>query len=378
MPHPSAHDGEVLVIGAGFTGAITAILLHRAGVPVRLFDATAAYPNAFRAEKLEADQSRLLAACGLLDVVVTPGSRIRKVESLRGSVWRTREHDGHHGIRYGDTVNRLRGEATARVGLDQRRVVGVDGDERCCRVRLADGRVVVGRLAVLASGSATLLRRAGVDSTTATMTSLTFGFDAVPAGGNPAPACNHHSPAPHRDGVHYATVFPIDDAVRVNLFTAWGPDEPRVAEVVGDPISALGRLCPRLYERCPPLAAASRVQVARTDYHRVASAPPGLVVLGEAYQSVAPATGMGLGKCLTDALVLARHLPGWLRAGRVDSASIRSFYSDPEKARVDDTARDAWRWFHDSVHGRSLRSLLRRAASSTFAFLGSKRRGAGC
>ena len=97
-------------------------------------------------------------------------------------------------------------------------------------------------------------------------------------------------------------------------------------------------------------------------------------MIGEAYQSVSPATGTGLSKCLTDIHVLLRHLAMWRQHDCVPGSAIDAFYQDPEKVAADDRSRDGWRWFYDCAHGRSLRAHLRRSgllhAANRIAMMG--------
>ena len=361
---PGTHSPPVIVVGAGFAGCLAALRLHAQGHRVRVIDQGDACTAVFRAEKLEPEQVEGLRALGAWDAVRGCLTAVSEVGSFRDGAIERRCYEDHFSMRYPDLVNALRGCVAERIGIDVQRVTDLAAHEGLAKVRLASGEEHTARLCVLATGSATTLARVGLPvELDEQVTSLNLGFDVRLRGdGRRVPeAFNYHSSAPHRDGVHYVTFFPMGELVRVNAFTAWRADDARIRRLSAHPVETLHELLPRLRELYGDFECVSKVRSARTRYHRVADAMAGIVAIGEAYQSVSPATGMGLTRCVTDVQALERHVAQWPQHAPVSAEQIRAFYADPTKVAIDTEARDGWRWFCDSVHGRSLKWRLKRS-----------------
>ena len=75
---------------------------------------------------------------------------------------------------------------------------------------------------------------------------------------------------------------------------------------------------------------------------------PGVILLGDAFQSVCPSTGTGLSKVLVDVQTLLHLVPKWLQTAGMNSSKIREFYSDEHKQKTDE----------DSLHGALYRRNL--------------------
>ena len=86
--------------------------------------------------------------------------------------------------------------------------------------------------------------------------------------------------------------------------------------------------------------------------------------MGDACQSVCPATGTGLGKVLTDVDVLCRtHIPTWLETPGMRAEKIASYYNDARKIACDGSSlRDA-EYRRRFITDRSLRWRVHRASS---------------
>ena len=367
---------DIVVVGGGFAGSVLTAALQTAGFDTLTIDRAERYPDAFRSEKLEPDQSKLLRRFDLLDKVCTPDGELKQVDTYERGRVLTCHYEDHYSIRYDDTVNTLREVARDKTRWTNARVEEIYSDARGVTARTTDGDEVSGKLCVVASGRPSLLAQSGVEvDRDPGLTSLTFGFDVEAGGDEPLRAFNYNSESPGRDHAHYATLFPIGDAWRFNVFTSWSLDEKRTRLFARQPVESLYDLFPRMQEFTGPLRATTRVQLGHTVWHRVRQpSPDGVVVIGEAYQSVSPATGTGLSKCLTDIHVLLRHLAMWRQHDCVPGSAIDAFYQDPEKVAADDRSRDGWRWFHDCAHGRSLRAHLRRSgllhAANRIAMMG--------
>ena len=163
--------------------------------------------------------------------------------------------------------------------------------------------------------------------------------------------------------MNFLTLFRIGGAMRANLFTMWSPKEARVREILQDPLLALRRLCPGVEHDTGELRIGSRVQAVPTSYHRLEGVQrPGVVVVGEEFQSVSPATGTGLDKVLTDVGVLCRrHVPEWMSTPGMGVDKIGRFYRDPAKRRIDERSRAEWAHSYD-LTSRPQSARLRRYA----------------
>jgi 2-polyprenyl-6-methoxyphenol hydroxylase-like FAD-dependent oxidoreductase len=76
---------------------------------------------------------------------------------------------------------------------------------------------------------------------------------------------------------------------------------------------------------------------------------PGMVLVGDAFETSCPVTGTGTDKVFTDVERLCNvHIPNWLATDGMDETKIAAFYDDPVK-----TACDAW----SSAKAYSFRSV---------------------
>jgi 2-polyprenyl-6-methoxyphenol hydroxylase-like FAD-dependent oxidoreductase len=214
-------------------------------------------------------------------------------------------------------------------------------------VVLGDGRVLSARLVVVATGpnetltaSLGMRRREGRPA----LQTQSFGFDLARVDGRPFPFDGCNVRGRPGDGVDFVTLFRIGATMRVNLFTVWDADDPRGREVVAAPVATLEQLFPGLTAHTGPLLATGRVQACPTHHHRLEGVEQsGVVVVGDAFQTVSPATGTGLDKVLTDVDVLCRdHLPRWLATPGMGPDKVAAFYADPRKRRVDRRSHQEW------------------------------------
>src|SRR5215472_10274924 len=72
-----AFDCDVLIVGAGPSGLVLALLLARRGVRVQILDKTASPGTTSRALAVQARTLEFYAQIGLADTVVARGRRIR-------------------------------------------------------------------------------------------------------------------------------------------------------------------------------------------------------------------------------------------------------------------------------------------------------------
>jgi 2-polyprenyl-6-methoxyphenol hydroxylase-like FAD-dependent oxidoreductase len=65
---------------------------------------------------------------------------------------------------------------------------------------------------------------------------------------------------------------------------------------------------------------------------------PGVVVIGDAYQTPCPSTGLGFTKVFTDVDVLSDCIPEWLSTPGIGTDKIARYYNDTRKISIDDFA----------------------------------------
>lgn len=355
---------DIVVVGAGFSGSIIGIKAHDLGLKVRVLDANPYYPNHFRAEKLEDDQCEALASLDLIDLVQPAGSpAIDEVYTFTGDNRTVSRYRSHRGIHYADTVNSFREALSDRGILDIQTASGIQDGPEASQVILNGRSNLQARLVVVASGMAAALRRALelTYSGTERLSSTTFGFDIEPASGDnfPWPAFNFR-PDTFVQGLQYITFFPVGGRTRANLFTCWKPSDEQARRLKLDVSRELRKLFPNIETHIGPFRISSEVESYSTRYYRYdIDHLTRTVLVGDAFQSVNPADGVGLSKCLTDAQALLDALPKVYEepSARMD---LKSYYESPRKREVDRTALERWRWSNELATSQSLRTKFKK------------------
>ena len=358
---------DIVVVGGGFAGLCASWLLSSSGCDVTVVERSETCRPCFKAEKLEPYQSRLMREFGLLAERRPLGPPIGEIGIRRGERRRVQSVGEQYGIRYHDTVNQIRRVVAERVPIRMGTVEDVQTGPDVQVVRLRDGSAIRARLVVLAAGGSALAERLGMRRRVVPgLRTLSLGFDVERTDGSEFTfrGFNFAPGRPERHRVNFLTLFRIDGVMRANLFTMWSPKEASVRELLDEPMRALRRLCPGLEQDTGALAVSGRVQAVPTTYHRLDGVErPGVVVVGEEFQSVSPATGTGLDKVLTDVAVLCRdHVPRWLGTPGMRAEKIARFYRDPAKRRIDERSRAEW------AHSLNLTSRPRSARFRRYAW----------
>jgi len=359
---------DIIIVGAGFAGAATATVLGRQGFRVALIDPRPDYPPEFKAEKIEPDHAEALRHLQLAERLLPCAAPIHAVaEAQNGRVLRVRPIE-QYGIRYQDMVGQLRKQIPSHVDFRIARVERIETSPDLQSVILGDGSCATARLVVVAAGTApkvdTMIgvKRRQIRS----RHSLCAGFDIASTDGRAFPfdALTYWADSPEQ-GIDFISLFPVPGAMRVNLFGYLGPRDPWIRMLTEVPHAAIERAMPKLTRVVGDWRAISKVEIRAIDLY-VTDAPrvDGVVLVGDASQSVCPATGTGIGKVLTDVDVLCRtHIRAWLDTPGMGAEKIASYYNDTRKTTCDDASlRDA-EYRRRFITDRSLRWRVHRASS---------------
>jgi 2-polyprenyl-6-methoxyphenol hydroxylase-like FAD-dependent oxidoreductase len=358
---PAQAAFDVLIVGGGMAGAATAAVLGRRELKVGLVDPNADFPPLFRAEKVEPEQAQLLQRLGLHSAVAQRSAGIKQVlHALHGRVVHRRKVD-QLGIAYQQMVEAVRDQIPPQVLRRLGRVSQVDRSGALHRVTLSDGGRLEARLLVIACGMPALLSEqvgARKEMVHAGL-SMVYGFTLEPEPGRDFGFDSlTYQPRGRGNLIGYITLFAMRSQMRVNVFAYWDARDAVAREMQRDPLAALDRLAPGLANVCGPSKLVSKVEPFKIDLYRMAAAElPGIVLIGDAFQSPCPSTGKGLSKVLTDVDVLCNDfVPRWQAEGGTEAPDVGSYYSHPQKRAVDDEAirlalagrdaviSDSWRW----------------------------------
>jgi 2-polyprenyl-6-methoxyphenol hydroxylase-like FAD-dependent oxidoreductase len=222
-------------------------------------------------------------------------------------------------------------------------VQGISTSNQMQRLTLASGKQIASRLVVLATGMAGALpHRLGIARRVLVPHhSLAFGFGMAPADGTafPFPALTCYGERT-TDGIDYLSIFPIPEGMRANLFMFRDPTDPIMRELRRDPKSTLFELMPGLRSYLGDFRLTDRMHhwvmdLAAAEGHL----QPGIVLIGDAFQTSCPAAGTGVSRLLVDVERLCTvYLPQWLKTDEMDIDKISQFYSDESKIASDQRA----------------------------------------
>lgn len=358
-------DTDVIVVGAGLSGTLAAIVLGRAGCGVTLVDRHAIFPPEFRVEKIAGDQIGKMRRLGLLDALAASAVRFDEIVNVRNGHVLDSTRSEHFGIFYHDLVRAMRAELPASVRFVVGRVAGLRTSCDRQSVTIAGKGELTARLVVLATGMGDILRRdLGIERAFIHQRqSLTFGFNIRPAGEAPFryPALTCYGERV-RDGIDYLSLFPAADVTRANLFVFRDHRDPWVKALREAPKETLTSTLPGLTRVLGDFEVVGRVQNWLTDITVARNCvQDGVVLIGDAYQTSCPAAGTGVSRLLTDVERLCTvHVPEWLRTPGMTAAKIASFYADPEKREMDARALGLADFRRNLTIGTDLRWRARR------------------
>jgi 2-polyprenyl-6-methoxyphenol hydroxylase-like FAD-dependent oxidoreductase len=345
---------DVAIIGGGLAGSTAAAMLGRAGISAVLIDPHQVYPPDFRVEKISGPlQVERFRKTGVADATLRKATHDGENWIARFGYLLDKTPSQQYGILYDALVNSIRAEIPASTETIYAKAVSISASTERQKVVLSNGEEISARLVVLTNGLNVGLRhQLGIERRLVSAChSISIGFDMAPVG-RPSfdfPALTYFSERPG-DRSGYLTLFPIGNTMRANLFVYLGIDDPWLRQMRRAPVATLNALLPRLRKLTGKFEIKGDVRIRPADLH-VSSGhrQPGVVLIGDAFETTCPVTGTGTDKVFTDVERLCNvHIPNWLATDGMNETKIAAFYDDPVK-----TACDAW----SSAKAYSFRSV---------------------
>jgi 2-polyprenyl-6-methoxyphenol hydroxylase-like FAD-dependent oxidoreductase len=222
-------------------------------------------------------------------------------------------------------------------------------------VQLSSGEILSARLVVLASGGlADIPLRLGLKKTFVQRSqSVALGFTLARTDGSAfefdSATCY---PVRKGCGIDYLTLFRINRSMRANLFAFPQGDESWVRSFLGEPDKQLRVHFPGLRNCIGDHQVVGRVETVLIHLYRTqGEPPPGVVLIGDAFQNACPSTGMGVSKVLTDVDVFCCEcVPRWFASPGMGADKMTEFWCNPRKIAMDSQA------LQDAAYRRSART----------------------
>lgn len=335
---------DVAIVGGGLSGSLAAAVLTRAGYKIALIDKRAVYPDEFRVEKLGGGQVEILKRLGLLEPLARRASAFDTTLNIREGKLVDVSRGVNYGLPYAPMVAIARSQIADPAAFIVDQVQSIATTSRHLqRITLASGNEIVARLVILATGMAGALSHSlGIARRVlVSRHSLAFGFTIAPEQGTsfdfPALTCYGERTV---DGIDYLSIFPMPEGMRANLFMFRDPNDPIMRELRRDPKSTLYRLMPGLRTYLGDFRVTDRVHhwvmdLAAAEGHL----QPGVVLIGDAFQTSCPAAGTGVSRLLVDIERLCTvYVPQWLKTDGMGVDKIAQFYADEAKMASDQHA----------------------------------------
>lgn len=333
-------EHDIIIVGAGLAGSMAATMLARNGHSVVVVDPNEVYPADFRCEKIDPPKIEILRRAGLIDAVVAQATLDRSEWIARLGLLVEKKVSCQYGIEYGHFVNTLRSQIPRDVEFVRGKVTAIANTDDKQRVMLASGRILAGRLVVLASGLGSGLRQSlGMDrEDLSPCHSVSIAFDIEPDSerGFPFRAMTYYGEHP-RSRVSYVTLFPIENRMRANLFVYRSLDDPWLREFRASPDATLNAVLPRLARLTGPARVTGAVKARPVDLYTTRGyRQPGVVLLGDAFGTACPAAGTGAYKAMVDTERLCHgYASAWLATPGMGIEKVNAFYDDAAKRRSD-------------------------------------------
>jgi 2-polyprenyl-6-methoxyphenol hydroxylase-like FAD-dependent oxidoreductase len=333
-------ETDIAIVGAGLTGSLAGAVLARAGYRVVLIDKRTVPQHEFRVEKIAGAQVETFRRLGFLGDIEAAASSFDRVLNIREGKVVDVSVRRAYGIRYSDLVATARRLLPDSCSLIRDEVIAVDCSADLQHLQLASGQRITSRLVVLATGMAGALgyNLGMTRRVIAARHSVSFGFSIAAPEGAPfdfeSLTCYGERTT---DGVDYLNLFPIPGGMRANLFLFRDPNDPVMRELRRDTKPTLLRLMPGLRRYVGDFRVIDQVQNWVMDLSAIEGhLQPGVVVIGDAFQTNCPAAGTGVGRLLVDVERLCtEYVPHWLETDGMGLEKISQFYSDPDKIVAD-------------------------------------------
>jgi 2-polyprenyl-6-methoxyphenol hydroxylase-like FAD-dependent oxidoreductase len=334
---------DIAIVGGGLAGSTTAAMLGRAGISAILIDPHPVYPPDFRVEKLSGSQQvERFRKTGIAEATLRAATHDGENRIARFGILLDKRPSQQYGIMYDALVNAIRTEIPADTESVFSKVISILAGPERQKLVLSNGEEISARLVVLANGLNVGLRhQLGIERRIVSAChSISLGFDLVPVGraAFDFPALTYFSER-SSDRIPYLTLFPIGSRMRANLFAYRQIDDPWLQQMRRAPAQTLKASLPRLCRITGEFEVTGDVKIRPADlYVSTGHRQPGMVLVGDAFETSCPVTGTGTDKVFTDVERLCNvHIPNWLSTDGMDETKIAAFYDDPVK-----TACDAW------------------------------------
>jgi 2-polyprenyl-6-methoxyphenol hydroxylase-like FAD-dependent oxidoreductase len=356
---------DIAIVGGGLAGSLAAAVLARAGHRVVMVDKRAVYPEEFRVEKIAGRQLDILGRLGFIRELEAVACSYDRVLNIREGKIVDISFGQAYGLSYDRLVAMARGLIPDPSGFIVDQVTGLSCSADVQQVFLASGRHIRSRLVILATGMAGALGHAlGMKRRVlAARHSVSFGFTIARADHAPfgfdALTCYGERPS---DGVDYLSLFPVSGGMRANLFMFRDPADSIMRELRRETASTLLRLMPGLQPFLGNFRVIDRVQSWVMDLSMVEGhLQPGVVLIGDAFQTNCPAAGTGVTRLLVDVERLCtEHVPRWLQTPGMGLEKISEFYSDGDKVAADRRSLRMARFREALTSGNDLRWQVQR------------------
>ena len=334
---------DIAIVGGGLAGSTTAAMLGRAGISAILIDPHPVYPPDFRVEKLSGyGQIERFRKTGLAEATLRSTTHDGENWIARAGYLLDKRPSQQYGIMYDRLINAIRAQISAEVESIYAKVTSISTSDDRQKLVLSNDGEISARLVVLANGLNVGLRRwLGIERRIVSAChSISIGFNLAPVG-RPSfdfPALTYFSERTS-ERIPYLTLFPIGHAMRANLFVYRQIDDPWVQQMRRTPEATLNAALPRLRRITGEFEVVGDIKVRPADlYISSGHRQPGVVLVGDAFETACPVTGTGTDKVFTDVERLCNvHIPAWLTTHGMAENKIAAFYDDPIK-----TECDAW------------------------------------